>query len=65
LYAERLTIEAGEPTVINALNVVCHNEEAAARGYEADHQFRVGWFQQSIAQIGTLPWFKPEPLKAV
>jgi hypothetical protein len=57
LMAERLTIEASEPIALTALNILCHNEEAEARGYD-DRIYKIGWFQRIVIQLGTLPWFK-------
>lgn len=59
LKAKRLAIEKGEPTALDALNVICHNEEAEARGYGRDHIYRVGWGQKVFAQVITFPWFHP------
>lgn len=53
--AKKLTIEADEPTVIDILNVICHNAEAQARGYSLNHQYPVRWYQHLFAQIITLP----------
>jgi hypothetical protein len=61
--AERLLLEKGEPSALDALNVICHNEEAEARGYDKDQRCEVGWFQKLVAQFVTVPWFSPTPLK--
>lgn len=60
LRAERLIIEADEPIAMTALNILCHNEEAEARGYGSDEIYRIGWLQRMVMQFGTLPWFKVE-----
>jgi len=62
LKTRRLNLEKNEPTALEALNVICHNEEAEARGYDKTDCFSVGRFQKLIAQFCTLPWFSPEPL---
>ena len=60
--AKRLTLEKSEPTALDALNVICHNEEAAeSRGCGRDHLYRVGWGQKIFAQLITFPWFSPTP----
>lgn len=51
----RLLIEKDEPTTIDALNVICHNHEAEARGYGDDDIYRVRWYQRVFAQFFTLP----------
>lgn len=48
-------IEAEEPSPNNVLNVLCHNEEAEARGYGPEHVHRVRWWQRAGAQICALP----------
>lgn len=59
LKVRRLGLEKGEPTALDALNVICHNEEAEARGYGRDQIYRVGWGQKIFAQLITFPWFHP------
>ena len=59
LKGKRLALERGEPTALDALNVICHNEEAEARGYDRDQIYRVGWGQKIFAQLITFPWFHP------
>lgn len=59
LKGKRLALERGEPTALDALNVICHNEEAEARGYDRDQMYRVGWGQKIFAQLITFPWFHP------
>jgi hypothetical protein len=61
--AKRLIIEKDDPTVLVALNIICHNEEAEAEGYGSDQRYRVGWLQSVLAQGMTLPWFKLRPMK--
>lgn len=51
----KLRIEAEEPTVKDVLNVICHNEEAEARGYQDDHVHVVRWWQRLFAQVVSLP----------
>lgn len=57
--SRRLALEKNEPTPLQALNVICHNEEATARGYGKDQIYRVGWPQRILAQFVTFPWFDP------
>lgn len=52
---ERLLIEKDEPTVKGVLSVRCHNEEAEARNYGEEHQYRVRWYQYLFAQLISLP----------
>ncbi|HEY3910758.1 MAG TPA: hypothetical protein VGM07_12815 [Stellaceae bacterium] len=59
LKARRLAFEKGEPTALDALNVICHNEEAEARGYGRDQIYHVGLGQKIFAQLITFPWFHP------
>lgn len=54
LRAERLIIEADEPVAINALNILCHNEEAEARGYGDNLRYRIGRFQRIVSSSGRL-----------
>lgn len=58
LKAKLLTIERDDPTVLTALNVMCHNEEAVARGYGEDTIYYIGWLQGPLAPLMTFPWFK-------
>lgn len=53
--AERVHIQSDEPTPISVLNIVCHNEEAVAQGYEDDHVYRVWWWQRWAKQLLSLP----------
>lgn len=62
LKAKRLRLEISEPTALAALNVICHNEEATARGFGSDQLYRVGWLQRICAQVCTFPWFSPRPV---
>jgi hypothetical protein len=59
LRAERLMLEKGEPSSLDALNVICHNEEAEARGYGSSDRYKIGGFQRLVAPFITLPWFTP------
>jgi hypothetical protein len=60
--ARRLLIDADAFAPRSALAVICHNEEAEARGYSDDQKFRVRWYQGTFAHVGTLPPNKFEPL---
>jgi len=53
----RLLIEKDEPTPVDALNVICHNQEAEARGYTIDDGVlvRIRWWQVLFSQFLTLP----------
>jgi DDE superfamily endonuclease len=59
---KRLIIEKHEPTMMPALNLICHNEEARARGYGESELYSIGWLQLIFAQFCTFPWFVPQPL---
>lgn len=54
-HGAKIRIEAEEPTPNNVLNVLCHNEEAEARGYGPDHIYQVRWWQRAMAQVCALP----------
>lgn len=60
----RLLVEKDEPTLIAALNVRCHNEEAQARGYGPDHLYRVRWYQAAFSHFLTLPPHNFKPLES-
>jgi hypothetical protein len=62
LRSERLMLEKGEPSSLDALNVICHNEEAEARGYGSSDRYKIGGFQRLVAPFVTLPWFTPRRL---
>lgn len=52
-----LKIERGEPPVMRALDVLCHNELAQAEGI--DDQYRVRWYQRVTAHFyawGAASW---------
>lgn len=49
--AKRLAIEADEPHILKALDVLCHNELAKAMGYGDDQIFPVGWVKRRLAQF--------------
>jgi hypothetical protein len=53
--ARRLLIEKDEPHVIAVLNVLCHNEEAEARGYGKDQLWKVRPYQRILSQLFTAP----------
>jgi hypothetical protein len=55
--AERLTIEADEPSVVRTLDIICHNELVRAQG--SGRLARIGWLRSLFCQID-LPWLKPE-----
>jgi hypothetical protein len=57
--SRRLTIESKEAGSLEALNVLCHNEEVDARGWGT--KYRVGRMQIWLAQLVTLPGFDPRP----
>ena len=46
---ERLELEAAEPPVKHALNVLCHNELAQAMGYRDEEMYTVGFFKRWTA----------------
>lgn len=47
----RLTIEAGEPPVLHILNIICHNEQMRAMGYQQDELTKVGPLQYLFAHF--------------
>ncbi len=51
---EKLRIQADEPPILGTLNVLCHNEEAEARGYGSEHRYRLPLVERSLAQWCTL-----------
>lgn len=51
--AKRLRIEKDETSSIDAINVLCHNEECEARGLEG--KARVGFFKRVFANFFTFP----------
>jgi hypothetical protein len=50
---ERLQIEADEPTNLNTLNVICHNEEAQARALGSEHRYKLNFFDRLFANWGS------------
>lgn len=48
---ERLTIEADEPPVKRVLDLLCHNEQARAEGYDPKHFVKVPFYQRWLAQF--------------
>lgn len=49
--AERLRIEGEEPSSLDTLNVICHNEEAEARGIGPEYRHYVARIDRWLAQI--------------
>lgn len=47
----RLLLEADEPPPIDTLNVLCHNQEAEARGLSAEHRYQLNWWDRTFAQL--------------
>lgn len=60
LRAKLLTIERDDPTPLTALNILCHNEEALARGYGHTQIYHVGWLRSLLAHWWTFSSFEPE-----
>jgi hypothetical protein len=52
----RLEIEKDELTVLDVLNVICHNEVMKADGYTSSQLAKIGWFQRMAAN-----WFDFRP----
>ncbi|MEM5534969.1 hypothetical protein WNY58_01070 [Neptuniibacter pectenicola] len=52
LACKRLQIEADEPPVHRALDIMCHNELARAMGFEDKDMEKLGWFKRFTAH-----WF--------
>jgi len=57
MRAERLSIEAGEPKVVDTLNVICHNDLCIAQGYGTI--YKIGWLRYRICHLD-LPFKDPE-----
>ena len=51
LEGRRLKIEVQEPPVLQVLNLVCHNEEVLAGGYDSEHFRRLRWRQRFLASL--------------
>ncbi|MEI6985921.1 MAG: hypothetical protein WCK65_07325 [Rhodospirillaceae bacterium] len=54
--AERLLIEADEPSINSVINILCHNAEVGARGRqnEDEHIYWVHWFRRMCANLVSL-----------
>jgi hypothetical protein len=55
LYAEKLTIEADEPPMLDILAVLCHNDQVFAEGYGPDRVYKVNFLQRLCAHFLDLP----------
>lgn len=53
LQMERLAIEAEEPPVMKALNVICHNELMIADGFDSSSPgyFPLPWYKEQTANL--------------
>jgi hypothetical protein len=51
--AQKLRIQAKEPTGLDVLNVICANEELEGRGY--DYKYRIRWWQSLLRHFISLP----------
>ena len=51
LEGRRLKIEVQEPPVLQVLNLICHNEEVLAGGYEHEHFRKLRWHQRLLASL--------------
>lgn len=49
--ADRLDIEADEPSALIILNMKCQNEMCRSMGYPDKYQVRIGWWQNKLCQI--------------
>ena len=63
--AARLRIEKDEPTPLSALNVICHNEEAEARGLGIEYQYKIGILKSTFRHLFTFPPDRYESIKAL
>src|SRR5262249_28313431 len=53
--ADVLLIEATEPSPIDTLNVICHNQECEARGItDPCHKYKVYWINRVTKSFGTM-----------
>lgn len=59
LEVERAKIDGESPGQLEALSVLCENEEKEVR--RAGGLYRVGPVQRSLANILTFPWWRPKP----
>jgi len=62
LKVQRLLIEKDEPSEISTLNIICHNEQVEAMGYEKNYMRKVHVLQRLFAQFFTFPPNKFPPL---
>jgi hypothetical protein len=59
--SERRRIEKDEPAALSVLNIMCHNQEVIAGGYDPVELYRLHWWQTLFAQVISLPpyfWLK-------
>ena len=62
LREKRLMIEADEPPILRALDVLCHNELAKAMGLGPDQMYQVGWVKRRLAQFVSFESLDMKPL---
>ena len=49
--AQRLDIEANEPTAMRVIDSICHNELIRALGYDLSELVEIKWYQRLFSQI--------------
>jgi len=57
IEVKRATIDGESPSQLEALTVLCENEEKELR--RAGPRYRIGWIQRSLAPLLTLPGWRP------
>lgn len=57
IEADFVMVEAGEPAVLNALMVDCHNQEVVAQGADPSYQRSLRFWQHLAAPFVSLPPF--------
>ncbi len=51
VISKRLEIEKTEPPVLSVLDVICHNEQVLADGYDKSHIQKIGWGQRLLSNF--------------
>ena len=59
LEVERAKVDGESPSQLEALSVLCENEEKEVR--QSGGLYQVGPVQRSLANVLTFPWWRPKP----
>jgi len=51
VISKRLEIEKTEPPVLSVLDVICHNEQVLADGYDKKYLQNIGWGQRLLSNF--------------